>query len=303
MYRKNTTHKNTMNNENQILDKTDKSHDVIFGKALVSKVHRLKWNIESCKQMGEFRMVPKHLLNIDGDYQRDSVSRSKVTDIARTWNWVLFGTLIVAERPDGTLWVIEGGHRTRASFYRSDINLLPCMVHRLEVKELEAKAFLGSNKFKTNVCSMDEFRASILAGDETAVGVDGMINDWGYRVANSHGTRYVVKCVNTLMSSWRHDPFLTRRCFAFFNQIEEGAPISSHCFSGLFYAETNCEESILTQNNAQKIKQLGGIDAMIAAINRQVAINGKGGDKVYAVGILSLINKGKKNKIALKALQ
>lgn len=284
--------------KNQILDKTDKSRDMVFGKTMVSKITRLKWNIEACKKPGTFMMIPKESLNIDGDYQRDAVSNAKVFEIARNWNWVLFGTIIVAMRADGSFWVIEGGHRARASFYRSDISKLPCMVHALDERQEEAKAFLGSNKFKTNVSSFHEFKAAILAGDEIAVGVDDLMRSHGYTVARHSGTPRTIKCITTITRAFKDDRKITEGVFEFCKLVDDETQIPAHVFNGIFYASKACRpEVILTRDNAKKIKLAGGFDSLIAEINRQKVILGKCGSIVNVRGILNILNKGRRNKI------
>ena len=152
-----------------ILNKQCKALAPTFGNAAasVSKREKFSW-AEPCTP-GTFLMIEKDALNIDGTYQREEVSKSKVLEIARDWDWKLLGTLSVIMRKDGTFWVVDGGHRCRASFFRDDIKELPCMVFEAEDEKTEAKAFVGTNTMKSSVSAYHKHRAAVKTGEPIAV--------------------------------------------------------------------------------------------------------------------------------------
>lgn len=131
----------------------------------VDKVTRYGWTVKD--QPGDLRMVHKDLLVVDISYQRE-VTASKVTAITAAWSYLSCGALIIAER-NGTLYVIDGGHRLAAAKRRSDITHLPCVVFQTASAEAEARGFLSVNTGRKPVNAMVKHKALLVAGDEAAL--------------------------------------------------------------------------------------------------------------------------------------
>jgi len=219
-----------------ILDKTDRSlapiprHNGI--PATIPKRNKNDWSQGG--NPGRFLMIDKNALNIDGRYQRGQVSETKVREIARKWDWVLLGVVLAVKREDGSYWVFDGGHRTRAAFYRDDIQFLPCMVYAISELSDEARAFLGKNLMISNVSSVDKYKAAVVAKDQTANKVAKMLADFGIEVSFNASKDNQIKCISTLLSLLEQNEVLARRCLSFCLTQCEGSPVSSTVLRGLF---------------------------------------------------------------------
>ena len=151
-----------------ILDKKDKS--IVPNPVRGGTPKEEKWKWARPSSPGTYRQINKSELNIDDRYQRDEQSRDRVMRIARDWDWSLFEVLMVAERSDGTFWVFSGGHRVRASFYRSDIQALPCLVFSMNDVADEARAFIAVRKMSSSIKALDTYRACVCSSGASSIG-------------------------------------------------------------------------------------------------------------------------------------
>lgn len=289
-----------MSSDHNILDRTDRSLSPIptlNGKVREAIPKRTKNDWSQGGKPGRFMLVHKDCLNIDGRYQRDQVSEKKVREIARKWDWVLLGVILVVKRDDETYWVFDGGHRTRAAFYRDDIGVLPCMVYSVADLSDEAKAFLGKNLMITNVDAVDKYKAAVVAEDETANRAASLLAEFGLEVHQNARNSSQIKCIGTLLTIIDRDEELTKRCLAFCIDRAEGAPVSSSVLRGLF---------ALCQRFEKRVSILGKYGDRLARhsqremdvrIRQMRAECGKGGEKIEALALMSLINKGCRNKL------
>src|SRR5947209_4476745 len=102
-------------------------------------------------QPGEFRMIHKGDLKIDDGptgYQREALSPEKIDAIRRDFYYAAFAALVVALRPDGTFWILDGGHRWRASLGLDSITHLPCLVFKVASISHEAGVFRKINELR-----------------------------------------------------------------------------------------------------------------------------------------------------------
>lgn len=263
----------------------------------MAKREKFSW-AESCAP-GVFLMVRKQDLNIDGSYQREEVSKDKVLEIARHWDWKLFGTLSVIRRIDGTLWVYDGGHRCRASFFRDDITSLPCMIFTAEDEKTEAKAFVGANTMKSAVSAYHKHRASVKTGEPIAVAAQSILEKHGYHASQSVKRKYEFAAVSTLHSHVKEDRLLAEKVFSVAASIaQNGESISGEVIDALFRCQKKLEGrvDILSNSYLEKLRRetLPGIEA---AIRREKHIAGQGGSLIRAKALLDLINKGKSRRI------
>lgn len=261
----------------------------------INKRLRCDWSQRTSP--GQFMMIDKHLLNIDSRYQRDKVSVAKVKAIARKWDWVLFGVVLVVRRDDSTYWVFDGGHRTRASFYRDEITQLPCMVYTLSDISSEAQAFLGKNLMATAVHSVDKYRASVCAEDDIALRTQAMLKSVGVVVTLSASHSGQLKCINTLQDMVSKNEALAKRCLDFVLQRAEGSPVSSVCLRGLFALSMHFAPAFDLLSQYGPALSRYSQKEMEIRVRQLRAECGKGGERVEALALLSLINKGRRNKL------
>lgn len=256
-----------------------------------TKVEAYGWNVKD--RPGELQWIRKSLLNVDKEYQRAKVSQESVLSIARNWSWVACGVLVVARRNDGTLWVVDGQTRKTAADKRADVNELPCIVFEsLELAE-EASAFIDVNTFRRPVPRVDKFRAQIVAQDQVAIAVQQMIEEQGYRVASGSGS-FSVCCIGSIMEEFKNNEEVARRVWQLCAQLHSGEPIVDIIWLGLCYLERSLiarkdGESIFRPHNLETLTK-SGAKRIHEEIRKARNYFNKGGGKVYAEGILNLLN-------------
>lgn len=243
-------------------------------------------------------MVPKEFLNIDDCYQRDA-SAGKVLEIAKHFDWKLFGALSVVKRNDGSLWVYEGGHRCRATFWHDDIKELPCMVFDADGIKDEAKAFVGANTMRSVVSSYYKHRASVGASEPVAIAAQAILDKHGYVVSNSGTKCKTFKAIRTLHTSIEEDPSLADRVFAACVQIAgDDGFVSGEVFYAIFVCANKLSSiaDILSGAHFERLVMTGckGIEK---SIHQQKCLTGLGGPAIAAMGVLEVLNKHKHRKL------
>lgn len=284
-----------------ILDKSDKSLAPVpskNGDKPLMSLKRQKFGWSEGGDIGEFKMIDKHDLNIDERYQRDMVSESKVREIASSWDWLLFGALSVIQRQDGSYWVFDGGHRTRASFYRDDIAQLPCMVHKVYELRSEAKAFKLRNTMISNVAAFDRFRADLCAEDPVAIQLASMLDDFGLTPMPGGAFKpSQICCISTLLRIVSTDADTARRALEFALLIADEKPVASKPLAGLFILQRHFAGKLDILAKYEEKLSKHSLREIEIRINQFAAEAGKGGETVSAKAILSIINKKLKNKL------
>ena len=255
-----------------------------------------KWTGSSAP--GTFLLIPKTELNIDGRYQRDEVSKEKVVSIARDWDWLLFGTLCVIKRENSSFWVFDGGHRTRAAFFRDDITELPCMGHEVSSLTDEAKAFVARNTMISNVSALARFRAANCAEEPTAVRVTALLAKLGLKICKNADRPDTIKAIGSLMHCVEENPEVAERVLEFCLGLQRDGGISQIVLVGLFTLQTHFAKQEIDLLNDFGNKLLTFSQKEMEIRVRQLrAETGKGGSAIYARALLDLLNKGKRNKL------
>lgn len=280
-----------------ILDKTDKSIAPAPGSHNApTKREKYSW-AEPCSP-GRFKMISKYDLNVDDIYQRDQKAVTKVLSIARKWDWSLFGTILVSQRRDGSYWVYEGGHRTAASFYRDDIDLLPCMVFSDKDISDEARAFVGANTLKSNVSAIIVNRAGVVSKEPHATMCEEIAKAFGYRIVQSSGAGCFSGVV-ALRKIVEQDPVLASDCFGACARIANGMYFSAMLLSGLALLvqkmRTKYKITLFETDYFDALLQ-AGVSGCEAAIHRERYNSGVGGSVSAARGLLEIINKNRRSR-------
>lgn len=127
-------------------------------------------------------------LSFDGSYQRSTdneASRRLIASIAAKFDWRLCAPLVVSRRPDGSLVVIDGQHRTMAARKRRDIPQLPCCVFGYSGPEEEARMFITANRARKPMNRLDDFHAALAAADEDALEIQQLVADAGLKITRN----------------------------------------------------------------------------------------------------------------------
>jgi hypothetical protein len=209
------------------------------------KVSRYKW--KSKNQPGVLCMVSKHELSVNHDYQRPEQSH-KATEIARDFDWMSFGVLLVAIR-DKDMFVYDGQTRLAAALKREDITEVPCALFEVESTEEEAKGFLGSNVNRKAVKALDKFKAQIMVNHPAACAVKKLCDDHGIRILDGGGAG-TTKCVRVMMDLWVPFPQIMEKLFPLFALLARDHALLERVISPLMYIESRLvkQDVTLTKN-------------------------------------------------------
>lgn len=276
----------------------DNSKTVVFGGA-ISKTQKCKW--PAINSAGTFKLIPKAHLQIDVRYQRQEVNLVKTRKIANAFDWRLFGVLAVVARPDGSLWIYDGGHRWRASSYRDEIDELPCMVFAVKSLEEEAKSFIGTNTLHKNVSASELYKAALQAKEPDALQAEAILKTYGYVVYGRDSDKPRFRGIGALRMLIKNNLALTQFVFAVCVEIvgPEGI-ITSKLLKAIYLLEKNSDATVMTQPNIKKLAVYGH-EGLHTAMIREKHITGRGSVRVDAKAIVDILNKGKlkKNRMSI----
>jgi hypothetical protein len=269
----------------------------MHGTTKQSKVDRYKWKVVD--EPGQFLAIHKDELHIDLSYQR-AANNDKIRKIAGKWSWIACGAIIVGCR-EGRYYVIDGGHRVMASRHRIDIKTLPCLVFSTADNIEEATGFLNANTQRKPMTAFDKFKALVITGDETAVAVQKIAEDSGYELSGSAGTgsSFKVKCVGALMINYRLCPEAYRNVWPILGELYGGKSMHEKVVSGLFHLEMcslKNDISIARPPWRQRVLKLGA-EQLVNAASKAAAYYCRGGNRVWAKGIMDLLNHGARNRL------
>lgn len=128
--------------------------------------------------MGTAEVIAIAAINIDEDYQRD-LRHTFVNQIARNYDIVKAGPILVNERVDGSLWCVDGQHRMMGADQAGEEEIFAHVTHGL-TKQEEAELRLARNDRKSDNV-YEKFRTRLVMGDVKA---HSMVE-----LARQHGTQ------------------------------------------------------------------------------------------------------------------
>lgn len=260
----------------------------------VTKVDRYGWTLKD--KPGDLIHIDKKALSIHPSYQRHSVE-AKVKSIASSWSWIACGAIIIGAR-DGEYWVIDGQHRVLAAMRRADIELLPCLVFETKSIQQEAVGFLNANTGRKPITGLDKFRASIAAGDETALYVDSIFNELGIVPSQNSSKPLGIKSMAWSMSKAKENSESFETVVRLAAEICSNRPLHEVLLDGMYYLHNKANIDLNNKWLRDRIKKIGP-DILIESAKRASAYFARGGAKIWADGMLSEINKGVRNKVVI----
>lgn len=273
------------------------SHVMNFGKlSPKTKVDRYRWSLEG--DPGKLRMIHKSALCIDTSYQRE-INKAKVLAIARDWSWARFGALIVSIRDDGNAWIVDGGHRKSAADLRHDITHLPCLTYTFKNVGEEALTFVKSAKNRVLLSAYDVFRAELGMNDADAIEIVEMLEATGHRPkGKSANTTSDVLCIAAIKKAFRQNKEACKAAWEVTAHATGSDYIHGDIFEGLYYLANTGVDIVAFKD---KLKNEGRL-LLLQAIAKSKAFFSRGGPKVYAAGLMTVINKRRqaKNRIEIE---
>ena len=115
---------------------------------------------------GDLVWLPVDVLFVPQEYQRPLLEEH-ARDIAQSFDWRVFGTLVVSERDDGRFALVDGQNRCRAAHLRG-ITQVPCIAHRFASPLEEARVFDALNARRRAVDVWGRQRSGLFQGDPIA---------------------------------------------------------------------------------------------------------------------------------------
>lgn len=263
----------------------------------LTKIDRYKWTVKD--KPGTPMMINKHELQIDHEYQRVLLPH-KVMQIASAWSWVACGAISVALR-NGKPWVMDGQHRVMASLRRADITELPCVVFEMDDIRDEAQGFLNINNLRKPMTSVDKLKASAVAGDESATQFKALCERLNLTLTPNGNHAGTIKSAQWGMQRMREDPTSATIALELAAELSHAdrVAVQERLLGGLWYIHKNCEVGLTDPRLRQRIK-LRGAKTLVEEANKAAAFYSKGGDRVWATGMMNSINKGLRTRFQMR---
>lgn len=255
-------------------------------------------NISILDDPGVFVRVPKEQLLIDHDYQR-TPSALKIKTMAKNWSWAKCGALAVAQRSDGTKFVIDGQHRQNAALLRADITTLPCLLYEALSVAQEAEAFLAINTHRKPMLAIEKLNALYVTKDPVAMKTQELLATTGRRQSTSSGAN-TIGCIGAVMECVRQNEKAISDIFPILNRVCRGFIFHERMLKALFYIECNLQDgqSLADPKWSSQLESIG-YEKLIDSINEHCNWYRHGTPSVYARGVVSLMN-GRRTKHILR---
>lgn len=266
----------------------------------IGKVGRYGWTLVD--EPGAFEWLAKDRLLIDDSYQRHQ-AEAKILAIARRWSWVACGSLIVALRPCGGLYVMDGGHRLLAARRRDDIRELPCMIYAAESLPVEARGFLDTNTLRRPVPATDKFKALVMAGDPAAIHVRDLLAAAGLVARPSGEVAGTIRCLGVCLKLCRDNREVFDRCWPLCLEVAGSEPVSERVLATANYIEARLEGGVtlLRQPWRGRLVRLG-VQGVADAAAKAAAMYSRGGPGVWSRGVVAALNVGVRNRLPVKGM-
>jgi hypothetical protein len=128
------------------------------------------------------RVVQVDDIRVDSSYQRD-LKQAWVTEFVKGFDPSQVLVVVLSAR-DGSLWAIDGQHRI-VGLRELGIRTVWAMVHEGLSRDQEATLFRQLDTRRRGLNAWDDFKAALVAGDQTAVMIDQTVRAAGYELGRS----------------------------------------------------------------------------------------------------------------------
>lgn len=265
----------------------------------MDKIERYHWTAVDAP--GEMQWLPKEILRIDHNYQRQLV-RDRILKMASEWSWIACGTIIVAARLSDYM-VMDGQHRVEAAKTRSDIEMLPCIVFRVKSIESEASGFLSTNTLRKAMRAIDRFKALVITGDSSALAVQKLIEISGRQLSKNTGPG-ALGCLSTLLLCQKKDGAALAKVWPVLVELCEGSALPQDVAAGMWWLQTRLPEGDSLASTRWRTRILSaGYDEVENAIAKAAAFYGSRNPAVCGTAIATLVNRGLRNKMLFRPMQ
>lgn len=272
----------------------------------MSKETRYKWRTDT--KPGQMEWIHKSKLLIDPTYQRRPTEQHLLR-IAARWCWPAIGALTVVRRENGELYVVDGQHRKMAADRRTDITSLPCLV--FDSKDLsvdtgeqqrEARVFLEANVGRKAVSAIAKYRTAVALGQPDALIAQKLVQEAGRTVEEGGSNASTIRCIARLLFWIREEPERLQRLWPCLIKAAEGQTFSEILLDGVLYLDGhNSAGPKLSAKWLARIEEVGQKN-LISAAQKAAMTYARGGAKVWAAGMLDVLNfkMHDRNRLALR---
>jgi hypothetical protein len=153
-------------------------------------------------QAGSAEVVEIENINVDPDYQRD-LRWDLVNTIARDYDIVKAGPILLSEREDGTLWNVDGQHRMAGAAQAGETEMFAHVVHGL-TREEEAELRLARNNRRSDTIQ-EKFKTRLVMNDPVAHEIVKVVERFGAEINLSPVTSKGINAIGTLELLYKLD--------------------------------------------------------------------------------------------------
>lgn len=252
----------------------------------VDKIARYDWAVPG--DNGRHRTVPVADLKIDHSYQRAENGDTTILAIARSFKWSAFGVLIVMERQNGALYVVDGQQRLAAVKRRGDIPAVPCHVFQSSGKEMEAQAFLDLNTSRKKVSALEKFTAAARANIDPAKSISAWMKDNGFTITKNGHTPSGIAFPGQLVRTWLRNAAMAKESLLIQRELSADKTLAVPVHLGIEYL---LRAGIPVRDEIPKLISEGGKERLLGAIRNEARnSNIADGERVCGVGVLRVMN-------------
>lgn len=256
--------------------------------------------------MGSAEVLTIAAINIDEDYQRD-LRHGFVSELARNYDIVKAGAILVNERADSTLWCVDGQHRMTAADQAGEQEIFAHVTHGL-TKEQEAELRLARNNRKSDNV-FEKFRTRLVMGDEKAHAMVELARQHGTELnlqANIHHGINALVTAEVLYDAGGGNGVWLGRTLRFLNETFEGELRGTNVGANMLKAVAWFIDRHAAQGEArlkdmrERIARIGMEDIDRKA-RAHKAINGGAEWVNYYRTLVEIYNFGRSNNAKLEA--
>jgi len=238
-------------------------------------------------------------LFIDHTYQRHEASKKNTLSIARYFNWVAFGAIVVMERDDGNKYIVDGQQRYLAAKSRGDIKNLPCVLFKSTGPKHESEAFISLNINRKFVRAVDKYRVAVGAKMNPETQVDTWLKSVGFEIAD-HGSENGIDFPAKLLVTWKLDAEACKSAAIAQRKINNGQSLHGNIHCGLWYLIHN---GLDVHEYIDKIVRMGGKSGILQSIKmHQIEMGSSASHRLCGLAILHLINHRNRKKVSIKKM-
>jgi hypothetical protein len=147
-----------------------------------------------------YEQIPASKLDIDPRVQRDHINLTKLNKMRDEYNPLALGTLVVSERADGSMVILDGQHRWTLAREMAgeghDIEM-DCRVHTGLTLEDEARLFVDLNRQQA-ASALDLHKARCTQKEPVALAITKAVASQGWTIGVGAGRVSAVKVLESI---------------------------------------------------------------------------------------------------------